>query len=264
MNVKADYTGTGAAKGHMVQTSVAGAIENGSALPCYDCHDSHGSVNRAFVLDNQSIYGSGTAGVSVTTFNQGARPYNDKIVCAQCHDTGNAVTASTKAVPAQAGKIVEGLYPVDPFNSTATAGIHQSVGVADNLALSSRNCLAANTGCHASPHNPVGESVGGQNCAVCHSAIFQSMDNGSNTGYHHVMMSDAAPSGANYPTNVQPTTTASDRTCTICHVDHNYFSTAANPANLRARNLRRSISVQPDNGLNAPLQTDYDLSLIHI
>ncbi|HWS16236.1 MAG TPA: hypothetical protein VN450_08625, partial [Candidatus Methylomirabilis sp.] len=108
MPVKGDYTGAGTAKGHQIQTSVGGAIGVGSALPCYDCHDSHGSMSSSLVLDNQSIYGSGTAAVSVTTFT-GA---NDKVVCAECHDTGNTVTQSTKTHPVQyRGKLVEGMYP---------------------------------------------------------------------------------------------------------------------------------------------------------
>ena len=259
-NVKADYTGTGTAKGHQIKTSVAGAMQPGAALPCYDCHDSHGSVNRGLVLDNQSIYGASTAAVAVTSYVGAARPYPDRFVCAQCHDTGNTATAATKAVPAQAGKIVEGLYPVDPFNSTSTASLHSSAGIADNMANSTKNCLANNGGCHASPHNPVGESTGGQNCSACHSGIYAAMDNGSSTGYHHVMMSDAAPSGANYPTTQQPTGTASTRTCTICHVDHNYFSKLVNANNLRAKNLRADITLQPDNVVanQLPRQTDFD------
>ena len=258
--IKGEYVapGTDNTKGHKIRTTVAGAIQPGAALPCYDCHDSHGSVNHGLVLDNQSIYGASTAAVAVTNY-VGARPYPDRFVCAQCHDTGNTATAGSKAIPAQAGKIVEGMYPVDPFNSTATAGLHSAAGIADNMANSTKNCLSANAGCHASPHNPIGESTGGLNCGTCHSAIYQGMDNGSSGGYHHVMMSDAAPGGT-YPTNATPGATASDRTCAICHVDHNYFSKLVSPALGRARNLRRTIGVQPDNGANAPVQTDYDNS----
>jgi predicted CxxxxCH...CXXCH cytochrome family protein len=215
-------------------------------------------MSTSLVLDNQSIYGSGTAAVSVTTFT-GA---NDKVVCAECHDTGNVATLSTKTHgAAYRGKVVEGLYPVDPFNSTPTASLHVSAGVTDNMiAPAGRNCLGSSGGCHASPHNPVGESSGGQNCSVCHSGTYAAMDNGSNTGYHHVMMSDAAPSGANYPTTQQPTGTASTRTCTICHVDHNYFSKLVDPLHLRAKNLRADITLQPDNSLpqQLPRQADFD------
>ncbi len=160
--VKGDYTGTGTAKGHRVRTSVSGALGAGSALPCYDCHDSHGSVNRAFVLDNQSIYGSGTGAVSITSYIGASRPYPDRYLCAQCHDTGNTVTAATKAAPPQSGKVVEGMYPVDPYNSSSTAAVHISAGIADNMANSTVNCLAANSGCHSSPHNPMVP------CATCH------------------------------------------------------------------------------------------------
>jgi predicted CxxxxCH...CXXCH cytochrome family protein len=252
-NIRTEYTGLGNAKGHQVRTLVGGAMQPGSALPCYDCHDSHGSVNAGLVLDNQSIYGPSTSVLALTSYT-GARPRNDLRVCAQCHDTGLSATA--------AGTRVEGLNPVDPYNSTDTATIHLSGGVADNMLSSTKNCLAVNSGCHATPHNPVGESVGGQNCAVCHVNIYNAMNAGTATGYHHVMLGDNAPIGGLYPVNPAPAAADSaNRTCLICHVDHNYFSKTVSVANTRARNLRRDITVQPDNGANAPLRTDYDNTL---
>ncbi|HWS15001.1 MAG TPA: hypothetical protein VN450_02305 [Candidatus Methylomirabilis sp.] len=158
-SVKGDYVGTDNTKGHKIRVNMgAGALGAGSSLPCYDCHDSHGSMSSSLILDNQSIYGDNTSRVSVTTFT-GA---NDRVVCAQCHDTGNTATALTKAIPAQAGKLVEGMYPVDPFNSTTSGTLHATAGILDNMANSTKNCLAANAGCHASPHNPVVP------CAICH------------------------------------------------------------------------------------------------
>jgi hypothetical protein len=157
--VKGDYVGTDNTKGHKIRVNMgAGALGQGSSLPCYDCHDSHGSMSSSLILDNQSIYGDNTSRVSVTSFT-GA---NDRVVCAQCHDTGNTATATTKAIPAQAGKIVEGMYPVDPFNSASSGSLHSSSGIADNMANSTKNCLTANSGCHASPHNPVVP------CVTCH------------------------------------------------------------------------------------------------
>ena len=149
-NVRVDYTGTGSAKGHAIRTA-GGALGVGSALPCYDCHDSHGSVNNALVLDSLSI--EGKSSLSLTSFNQASRPYNDLVVCAGCHDTGRAAT-----VP---GTRVEGLDPVDPYNSTATSSLHLPA-VADDMLASTRNCLAANGGCHSGPHNP------DVPCSTCH------------------------------------------------------------------------------------------------
>ncbi len=149
-NVRADYTGSGRAKGHAIRTA-GGALGAGSALPCYDCHDSHGSVNNRLVLDALSI--EGKSSLSVTTYNQSGRPYNDLVVCAGCHDTGLAATAP--------GTRVEGLSPVDPYNSTATYSLHRPA-IADNMLASTMNCLAANGGCHSGPHNP------GVVCSICH------------------------------------------------------------------------------------------------
>ncbi len=254
--VRQDYVGTGRARGHQIRTNAGGSqLGVGAALPCYDCHDSHGSLNAGFILDNQSIYGASTSQVAITAFT-GA---NDLVVCAQCHDTGNAVTATTRA--SGDGRQVEGLYPVDPYNSAVYSAMHVDSGTADNMLLSTRTCLANNGGCHANPHNPLGESGGGLNCGVCHGSVLSTMDSGSSTGYHHVLMADNAPIGGLYPTNPTPTSTATDRMCIVCHVDHTLFSPQVNPSYFRGRNLRRDITQQPDNITNTPLSTDYDNSL---
>jgi hypothetical protein len=152
--IRADYidsSGADNTKGHRIKSSM-GRLGSGSALPCYDCHDSHGTVNKRLILDSQSAYGSVTSslGPGLTNFD-GA---NDRVVCAGCHDTGLAATA--------AGTRVEGLAPVDPFNSVGTALLHIQAGIADNLTASTRNCLSANNGCHTNAHDP---SVP---CTACH------------------------------------------------------------------------------------------------
>ncbi|MFA6148384.1 MAG: hypothetical protein WC899_09260 [bacterium] len=151
-NIKAEYRASGSMAGHRIRTAVSGALGAGAALPCYDCHASHGSLNNALVLDSAPIEGTST--LAPTTYNQPTRPYNDLVVCGGCHDTGLSATAS--------GTRVEGLNPVDPFNSATTGSLHASSGVAAAMASSTRNCLTANGGCHASPHNPA--TV----CATCH------------------------------------------------------------------------------------------------
>jgi hypothetical protein len=152
--IKGDYTRVGNTGGHQVRSAVAGALGAGSALPCHDCHDSHGSVNNGLIRDGNSVYSDCTSRLATTAYTQASRPYNDLVVCAGCHDTGLAGTA--------AGTRVEGLAPVDPFNSTGTASLHVSAGIADNMLGSTKNCLAANNGCHATAHDP---SV---SCVMCH------------------------------------------------------------------------------------------------
>ena len=151
-NIKSEYTASSGTAGHRIRAAVSGALGAGAALPCYDCHASHGSLNNALVLDSGPI--EGTSSLAVTAYNQGSRPYNDLAVCGGCHDTGLSATA--------AGTRVEGLSPVDPFNSAGTGSLHASAGVADTMTSSTRNCLNANGGCHASPHDPAVP------CATCH------------------------------------------------------------------------------------------------
>jgi predicted CxxxxCH...CXXCH cytochrome family protein len=247
--VKADYIDVagGSKKGHQITTTgIAGQLTAGSALPCYDCHDSHGSVNNALILDNNSIYNDCTSLLAVTTYNQASRPYNDKVVCAGCHDTNNASTLGTKA--GGVATMVEGLYPVDPYNSTATSALHIAGGVATVMTSSTRNCLGANGGCHASPHNPVGESSGGQVCSTCH-AEFASMR--GTTTYQHAMYDNTII----YP-NTVPTSSGTDanRRCLMCHVDHNIFNKSINPSGKgRGGNLRTRIQ---DNAVSTTLYYD--------
>ncbi len=151
-DIKGAYTASGRTAGHRIRTAVSGALGAGAALPCYDCHASHGSLNNAIVLDSASI--EGTSSLAVTAYDQAGRPYNDPVVCAGCHDTGLSATAS--------GTRVEGMNPVDPFNSATTGSLHASNGVADTMTSSTRNCLTANGGCHTSPHDPAAP------CATCH------------------------------------------------------------------------------------------------
>jgi len=151
-NVKAEYRASGSMAGHRIRTAVSGALGAGAALPCYDCHASHGSLNNALVLDGASIEGTST--LAPTTYNQPTRPYNDLVVCAGCHDTGLSATAS--------GTRVEGMNPVDPFDSATTGTLHANSGIAAAMTSSTRNCLSANGGCHASPHNPATP------CVPCH------------------------------------------------------------------------------------------------
>ena len=258
-NVSTAYSASTPAAGHKIKADFgsSGALPQGSKLPCYDCHDAHGSASRKLILDgyypsdNGMRNIEGTSSLAVNTFTS-ATPgaTGDIAVCAACHNTGLAATAFSAT-----GR-VEKLNPLDPFVSRP--GSHTAVGSWASPSAT-RGCLGSFSGCHASPHNPVGESLGGQNCSTCHTTIYNAMQ--SSSGYHHVMLADNA-TGA-YPTNATPGSTAADRTCLVCHVDHDFFSTQLGSNHLRARNLRQSISVQPNDNIaaSAPLNTDFDNTL---
>ena len=258
-NVMSDYAASGSAAGHKINANFgsSGALAQGSKLPCYDCHASHGSASRRLILDGYFASDNGmrniegSSSLAVNTFTSSSPgPTGDIAVCAGCHNTGLAATAFSAT-----GK-VEKLNPMDPFVSRATS--HSVVGSWASPSTT-RGCLGSFSGCHASPHNPIGESLGGLGCSTCHSTIYTAMQ--SSTGYHHAILSDNAT--APYPTNATPGSTPADRTCRICHVDHDFFSTQVDSSHLRARNLRQSISVQPNDNVStaSPLNTDYDNTL---
>jgi predicted CXXCH cytochrome family protein len=158
--------------GHViVDTLGLGNLAEGSKLPCYNSHDSHGvdsstTANDKLILNTVTEYDNNSS-FAVTgydsVYNSSTNPYPELVVCAGCHDTGQAATV--------AGSTVEGLDPVDPVNSATWGPLHSDSGVDDtNMATASTiGCLAINDsisgGCHKNSHNPV--PVGGP-CWWCH------------------------------------------------------------------------------------------------
>lgn len=102
------------------------------------------------------------------------------------------------------------------------------------------------TGCHAHKSGfKVGESGGGTNCSVCHSALYTPM-NGDTSTYHHRLSGDAAT----YPTN--PTPADADKRCLQCHVDHNIFRSDLNTANSIGRGANLRVDILTPGATGAP------------
>ncbi|MDH4140096.1 MAG: hypothetical protein OEV43_05940, partial [Coriobacteriia bacterium] len=223
-------TNGGDRAGHQVVTSVVGAnLALGEAIPCYDCHNPHGSQS-AHMLQVRDI-GDGAGEIDVSS-DDGVRKF-----CFACHATSDTAEGWTGSAWADiTGATVEG------FERDGSDGsVLRLPNVNGHRKADAQSCYQ----CHGNDatnnvHNPTGGiSDGGQDCYGCHSAYQSPMEDGigAKTGatranfYHHVLGSatndgDKAFAAGSYPTST------SDVYCLSCHVDHDKFN-ATKAANLR-------------------------------
>ncbi len=242
--------------GHKIETGSA-TLAAGSALPCYDCHNPHGSAtpNGLLVITQTSadttIAVGDSSGELDLTDASGVREF-----CFTCHTTCGSSSGNTDAygwngsayAVVSAGAEVEG---IDRTVRDEALGVGLKVPeLSGHYRDDSASCLT----CHGTMtadsgvnvHNPgSGVSAGGMDCYLCHST-YSAMDS-STDSYHHVMDAanpDVAPGATStYPTS--PTALA----CVSCHTDHNYFTN-------KSTNLRTSI----DDNTGTAASTDYTSS----
>lgn len=126
---------------------------------------------------------------------------------------------------------------------------HHNYNTAKNSDALDHNNRLDCAGCH--PHNKgfigEGESSGGSACTSCHNAGGFSSGMKGASNYHHYMNST---DGTTAPVVAQPANMGgaadTNRTCLMCHVDHNIFRPDLNAANGgRGKNLRADISTAP-------------------
>ncbi|MDO8848073.1 MAG: cytochrome c3 family protein [Coriobacteriia bacterium] len=222
----------GASSGHRILTDGA-FYEAGSPLPCYECHNPHGSGRG-----NSSLF-SDTLGASLDASTaEGVRRF-----CFTCHTTydtepvtgrpygWDSTTASYAPVAADA--------EVVGLSRTASAASEEnrlrlwqvSTGHDHDDA---QDCLAA---CHGDVHAPMGSPVGATNCfdSSCHSALHGMVDD--TTSYHHVLNSatpDQPPADGVYPVFSE---TTQELSCVSCHMDHTAWEGPGNAYNLRNSGL---------------------------
>ncbi len=225
--------------GHRTVSTTGTVFAGGSPIPCYACHNPHGSGETTYGLQVITQYngttvtvGDGVGELNVGTA-QGVRNF-----CFSCHTTasGNSGWNGSAMQSVTAGDRALG------FSRFTQSAVGQAVGPKLRLPNvnghyhydTTQSCL----GCHADVHQPTG---GGSNgtlpCYGCHP--YQAMNTGQTGFFHHVL--DGSPPDAAPGTGAYPTST-SVLQCVSCHVDHNYFN--ANPA----ANLRFSIGAQPSAG----------------
>lgn len=226
-SVLADTAAPESFNGHRVRTS-GGDLPVNSPLPCYLCHNPHGSTR------NNSTLFSDTLGANLdTSTDAGMRAF-----CFTCHTTYD--------------ETAEGL----PYGWDSVAATYTPVGAADEVAGLPRaadettkanklrlwqiarpghskddtqNCIT----CHLDVHAPMGSvSMGNMECLECHEPMLPMVpgNTGSTDTYHHVLNAenpDAVPGDDPYcvfPEN--PETQPWALSCVSCHVDHNKYESA--------------------------------------
>ncbi len=253
-NIKQYVTAGGERSGHRIKTANA-TYPVGAPLPCYECHNPHGSARG-----NQRMLSDSLGGSLETNTAAGVRR-----TCFTCHTTADTAAGwdsatSAYTVAVAAGKEIAGL----PRDAAVGANLLRLPIVVGHNTADAQSCYICHGADYAAGglnvHNPSGGvSAGGVDCYACHTDYQTYMEDGVNTGgptkvgssrttvYHHVMGSatndgDKAFAAGSYPTST------TDVYCMSCHVDHDKFNSA------KASNLRPDITtVNP-----AGAATDYD------
>lgn len=210
--------------GHRIRTA-GGNLPVGSPLPCYDCHNAHGSTR------NNSSLIADTLGENLdTSTDEGTRRF-----CFTCHTTsdGNQGWDSTSGSyqPVTGTDQVEGL--------PRTGGVLALPDSTPHRSASTQSCSACHGGSYANGggnvHGPTGGanavSSGGQPCSDCHQTV-------SSSPYHHVLGTATQSADATFAAGSYPTA-GNDVFCLSCHVDHSMFS--ADPGS----NLRSDMTSAP-------------------
>lgn len=215
--------------GHRIKTA-GGTLPVGAPLPCYDCHNPHGSSRN-----NKNLISDALGASLETSTAAGVRRF-----CLSCHTTSDGQTwdsTATAYVAVSTAATVEGL------RRDGTGGNQLKIAVVTNAHSSTDTASCYN--CHGNDyssasssnvHNPTnGVSAGGIGCYGCHSTYKQYMDStgaADTTYYHHTLSSlttagDISPGSGTYPSET------ANVYCVSCHTDHNYFNSNKG-ANLRS------------------------------
>lgn len=251
---------TSTTSGHRIKTTGA-TLPLNSPLPCYECHNPHGSTrnNKMLLADTlgQNLDATVSAGVVITP------AVNVRRFCFTCHSTSDVTPrvwdsvagAYTNATPSMMyqglrrdGTLLAGQTRPSGYSLNENYLSLKPLGGSDHHSESStKSCYDCHgksylTATAQNVHAPsMGISPGGVACYGCHSEYQPMEDNiGTTVGgaarltsYHHVLGSasnegDFAPAtSSTYPTS------STDVYCVSCHTDHDQFNSNKG-ANLRS------------------------------
>lgn len=227
--------------GHRIETA-GGTYPVGSPMPCFECHNPHGSTrgNRSLISDERGR-------LLETSTSAGVRAF-----CFTCHSSSDATPQVWNSVT-QTYTAVSTTETVVGLRRDGTGGNRLRI---PSLSGHNRNDTQSCYACHGDSylpggrnvHNPgAGLSTGGVACYACHAFRDSMEDNlliqrgGAERllSYGHVMGSSLFDGDMAFPFGSYPTSTT-DVYCLSCHVDHDRFN-----AN-RAANLRTSLAASAD------------------
>jgi len=231
---------TSAFAGHRVKTT-GGILPNNAPLPCYDCHNPHGSTggNKSEITDE--------LGANLRTDNA----QNVRRFCLTCHSSrdGKVWDSATSAYTAvSTTETVEGLRR----DGTLRAGQTAPNGSTTNwLRLGSaseahdsddtESCYTCHgddyTSGGSNVHDPSGTantaSASSKDCYDCHGTYQANMEDGSGAKvgtsrtdvYHHVL--GGAGDDGDRPVSAGYPSSKTSVYCTSCHVGHSSETSAA-------------------------------------
>ena len=227
-----DQAAGGYGMGHIIQSDDA-SLTAGSPVPCYECHNPHGSMSGNTALISDAL-GQGldpdadSAGYTTATLSR---------FCFSCHtssegywwDSENGVMAPPEDI-AQAPR--QSVVGIDRLSGSLRLPTGPAAHTKDDLT----GCSCHGMSVHDPSDMPV--SAGGQSCYMCHSTYEDAMEKGGTAStdvYHHVMGTGAGDGDTAFPDGSYPTST-DDLYCMSCHADHDQFNDA------QAFNLRADLS----------------------
>jgi len=263
-DIKSLATGDAVDSGHTIRSNGA-LYPKGAPLPCYECHNPHGSSRGNAVNISDALGQNLDPRDPADPLNVGASAAKVRQFCFSCHVTYDAdgVTGRPWAWSSTAASGAGAYVPV--ASGAKAIGLDRAVALGvNNLRLPLANGHnVADTGrgcyeCHGDVHKPMsGVSNGGVACSVCHAALNGMVNDTSS--YHHVLDDpdwDQAPgAGGVYPTDLQ------SLSCVSCHVDHSDYESlpGSDPAKAdgKAFSLRSSATVANP----APSDTDDTMCL---
>jgi predicted CxxxxCH...CXXCH cytochrome family protein len=221
----------------------------GTTGGCNSCHGNTTYTDYRKAAPLYASYPSGTKPNAHQLHTDARTTPSGEPQCNNCHSSvTNSNTAIDGSTPSDhdngAYNVVAGNTYKDGDNVGGSAG---SVTTTYSYSGIPNTSTCSNVSCH--PTGIAGTKAASTtkwsnaySCTDCHN-----IDMNNTSGYHHVMDTNAM-SDRTYPTSA-PTGSATDsnRKCTMCHVDHNIFSTMLNVNNTNGRsyNLRTAIATTP-------------------
>ena len=211
-----------ALNGHRIRTA-GGDLPVGAPLPCYECHNPHGSTRG-----NARMIADTLGGNLDPSTDEGMRRF-----CFTCHSSYDTDPGTGRPYgwDSEANGGAGGYVPVPVGSKVAGLSRTASATAKENKVRlwranghdhdDTQDCLQ----CHGNVHRPMGGvSLGGENCLICHSALEGMIDDTST--YHHVL-DDPDPGRAPGTTLDPPVgeypVSKSDLACVSCHVDHDMY-----------------------------------------